>query len=294
MAASSSDIHAGDDHGDRATPLSGTQLRPGQFYLQTWHGTPLKKLLWDLPEHRVPLTYRRLMRREVPTWDLLLAADPAAADLRSGLGYDGEVLLMPQPRNIRLLAGEEGCAATRAALGIGDDVPVVLYAPTWRNVHRAGRVMAWDDYLDPADLAIGQDGVVLVRAHHVTRARAATGERVIDVSAYPHVEDLILAADVLVTDYSSVAFDFAITGKPVVQYAPDLKDYSRERGFYRDWPATSPWPVTTTAMECVARVTESYDTVHRGGVDRTWYNGLVDRLHGVAERIVARALTTDP
>ncbi|TQL52518.1 bifunctional glycosyltransferase/CDP-glycerol:glycerophosphate glycerophosphotransferase, partial [Ornithinicoccus hortensis] len=103
--------------------------RPGQFYLQTWHGTPIKRLLWDLPPGRVPLTYRRLMRRQVPMWDLLLAQTNAAErDLRSGLGYTGPVLVTEQPRNAVLAEGEAARQRARAHYGIPADARVILYA----------------------------------------------------------------------------------------------------------------------------------------------------------------------
>ncbi|WP_420097750.1 bifunctional glycosyltransferase/CDP-glycerol:glycerophosphate glycerophosphotransferase, partial [Brevibacterium sediminis] len=80
--------------------------RPGQFYLQTWHGTPIKRLLWDIPRRKVPLTYRRLMIDEVAQWDVLLAqSEDALKNLRSGLGYHGRAVVGEYPRNNRLLVG---------------------------------------------------------------------------------------------------------------------------------------------------------------------------------------------
>lgn len=225
--------------------------REGQYLLQTWHGTPIKKLLHDAPR-AVTLRYRRLMDRQVPQWDLLLAQSPQAGRrLQQALGYHGPVRVGEYPRNVRLLGGAEVRRRVRHELGIAPGQPVILYAPTWREslrpstgaagcaaAHGPGPVGA----LDGPRLAELLDAVVLMRSHHMNRAGCVPG--MIDVSGYPSVEELMLAADILVSDYSSIFFDFALTGKPAVVYAPDLASYRDvERGLYGDWPLDSGLPV---------------------------------------------------
>lgn len=212
--------------------------RPGQFYLQTWHGTPIKKLLWDIPRRKVPLTYRRLMKTEVAQWDLLLAqSERAAGNLCSGLGYAGDTLIGEYPRNARLFIEEARSAETSLPPEIvkSDERQVILIAPTWRNRHRSGRPFTWNNYVDLAEIVDSTSSVVLIRAHHVAQSEKVTVDNVVDVSRVAHVEELLLAADVLVTDYSSIAFDFAATGKPVIHFIPDAADFENERGFYSDW-----------------------------------------------------------
>ena len=107
--------------------------REGQYLLQTWHGTPIKKLLHDAPR-AVTLRYRRLMDRQVPQWDLLLAQSPQAGRrLQQALGYRGPVRVGEYPRNVRLLGGAEVRRRVRHELGIAPGQPVILYAPTWRE-----------------------------------------------------------------------------------------------------------------------------------------------------------------
>ena len=114
--------------------------RPEQYYLQTWHGTPIKKLLWDIPRRKVPLSYRRLMRTEATQWNLLLAqSDDAAQNLRSGLGYSGRIEIGEYPRNERLIATLNDPIPIRERLGLSDDDFLMLYAPTWREEHRGGK-----------------------------------------------------------------------------------------------------------------------------------------------------------
>lgn len=236
--------------------------REGQYLLQTWHGTPIKKLLHDAPR-AVTLRYRRLMDRQVPQWDLLLAQSPQAARrLQQALGYHGPVRVGEYPRNVRLLGGAEVRRRVRHELGIAPGQPVILYAPTWREslrpstgaagcaaAHGPGPVGA----LDGPRLAELLDAVVLMRSHHMNRVGCVPG--MIDVSGYPSVEELMLAADILVSDYSSIFFDFALTGKPAVVYAPDLASYRDvERGLYGDWPLGSGLPVAADHDELASHL----------------------------------------
>lgn len=209
--------------------------RPGQFYLQTWHGTPVKKLLWDIPRRKVPLTYRRVMKTEVPKWDLLLAQSQMGADrLRTGLGYEGPLEIAEYPRNRRLCEGLADPKSVSQRLGIPKARKTILFAPTWRSTHRTGALVHWSKFFRLNELAAETDSLVLLRAHHMTASSGTCSAEVLDVTNFPHVEDLMAISDILVTDYSSIVFDFAVSGKPVIQHIPDIADYDRERGVYTD------------------------------------------------------------
>ncbi|MEU8192501.1 CDP-glycerol glycerophosphotransferase family protein [Microbispora amethystogenes] len=223
----------------------------GQTVVQTWHGTPLKRLGLDLEgmpyARQAP---RAELTRQVATWDLLLSPSPfATTALRRAFGYAGEVLESGYPRN-DVLFDPARARAVRRRLGVPDDRRVVLYAPTWRDdePEGAGR-LALD--LTRAARALDDDDLLLVRAHYLVARHLAIpeglGHRVRDVSKFPDMADLLAAADVLVTDYSSAMFDFACTGRPMVFFAPDLERYRDEvRGFYLDFEAVAPGPVVRT------------------------------------------------
>ncbi|RFU41955.1 CDP-glycerol:glycerophosphate glycerophosphotransferase [Actinomadura logoneensis] len=236
--------------------------REGQTYLQTWHGTPLKKLAHDLRD----MPYKRTetlewMEREVPRWDVLISPNPFTTPImRRAFRYDGEILESGYPRNDILTA--PGAASVgrrvRERLGVPDGRRVVLYAPTWRDDHHLapGR-RAFSLELDLALLRerLGDDHVVLVRAHYLITDRSWSDSDgfVIDVSRYGEIAELYLAADVLVTDYSSAMFDFAVMGRPMVFYAYDLESYrDTVRGFYLDFEAEAPGPVVRTSAEVAA------------------------------------------
>jgi CDP-glycerol glycerophosphotransferase len=175
--------------------------------------------------------------------------------LRQAYGVEGEVLEIGLPRNDLLAAPEARGGQVRAALGLPEGARVVLYAPTYRDhvVDRRGRYRL-DQHLDVERLlpALGDDGVLLIRKHPLIADPVLTGNhpRVRDVSAWPDATELLAAADVLITDYSSLAFDFANTGRPLLFFTYDLDVYRDEiRGFYIDFESEAPGPLLRTTGE---------------------------------------------
>lgn len=261
--------------------------RRGQVVLQTWHGSPLKRLAL----HRPGFDPRRAAAvfKESRRWDVLLAQNPYAARiLRKAYAFlRRPVWVEGYPRNDVLVTGDG--AAARRALGIGAEERVLLYAPTWRD-DRAEMV----DFLDPAALAAETDAVVLVRGHSRTLAAGAdaAGPRVLDVTTFPDIAQLLLVADVLITDYSSVMFDFTATGKPIYFLTPDVEHYRGElRGFYFDLAAHAPGPLVTTQDELVAALADPEVPARFAPAYRSWQARFNTHDDGhAAERVVARIL----
>ncbi len=249
--------------------------REGQVYVQTWHGTPLKRIGRDMPLANLSLPYRQLMTREPRYWDYLLAQnDFAARVLPAAFEFEGQVLNEGYPRNDDLLSDDSAARrlAVRNSLGLSTSACAILYAPTWRDsVASAARAYSLVQYLDygAIDAAFGSRAAVLLRGHSNTAASADTVQRgVLNVTEHPSINDLMLAADVLVTDYSSVMFDFCVTGKPMIFLAPDLAEYrDRTRGFYLDFGQTVPGPVCHTTDEVVGFLRD-LDGVARAYRDR--------------------------
>ena len=237
--------------------------KPGQTHLQTWHGTPLKRIGEDRgPGDFNTWRHRRRIARQASGWDGFVSPSAyCSAIFRSAFRYDGPMLETGYPRNDVLLtdAGELG-PRTRRRLGLADHQRVVLYAPTWREY--VGVRDSKPLYLDAERLTAElPDTVVLIRGHYNSTAQRevfAEHPRILDVTRYPDIADLYLAADVLVTDYSSVMFDFTLTDKPVVLLVPDFEQYRDvERGFYFDIQATAPGPLVDSTDAVVARLTGS-------------------------------------
>ncbi|MCR2793082.1 CDP-glycerol glycerophosphotransferase family protein [Microbacterium sp. zg.Y625] len=263
------------------------ERRRGQVVLQTWHGTPLKRLAL----HRPGFDPRRMLAvvRESRRWNVLLAQNPYAARImkKAYAFLSRPVWVEGYPRNDVLVSGDG--AATRRLLGISDDERVLLYAPTWRD-DRDQMV----DFVDPVRLAAACDAVVLVRGHSRTLlpGRDATGPRVIDVTAFPDTAQLLLAADALITDYSSVMFDFSVTGKPMYFLVPDLEHYRGQlRGFYFDLASHAPGPVVRSADDLIAALADDGVPEQYAAAYSAWRGRFNARDDGhAAERVVARIL----
>ncbi|MEQ6898930.1 CDP-glycerol glycerophosphotransferase family protein [Microbacterium sp. KR10-403] len=261
------------------------ERRGGQRVLQTWHGTPLKRLAL----HR-GLAPRRMAAalRESARWNVLLAQNPYGAKaLRGAYGFRRRPIWVEgYPRNDVLVTGDG--RATRKLLGIGADERVLLYAPTWRD-DREEIV----DFLDAEELARQTGAVVLVRGHSRTLlpGQDAAGSRVIDVTGFPDAAEVMTTADALVTDYSSVMFDFTVTGRPIFFFTPDMEHYrGRLRDFYFDLEAHAPGPLVRTQDELIAAI-RGYDAAEWAERYARWREAFNARDDGhAAERVVARIL----
>jgi CDP-glycerol glycerophosphotransferase len=147
--------------------------------------------------------------------------------------------------------------------------------------------------VDAARLAADTGAVVLVRGHSRTLLPGAdtTGARVIDVTGFPDTSQLLLAADALITDYSSVMFDYTVTGKPIYFLVPDLEHYRGElRGFYFDLEGHAPGPLVRTQEELTEALTAEPDPAVAERY-RSWQARFNARDDGhAAERVVARIL----
>ncbi|MGK4581219.1 bifunctional glycosyltransferase/CDP-glycerol:glycerophosphate glycerophosphotransferase [Kitasatospora sp. HPMI-4] len=280
------------------------ERRPGQVVLQTWHGTPLKRIGHDF--EKVWFTdaqYLRHLEHEVPQWSLLVAANRWSAPvLRRAFRYQGEILESGYPHNDLLFASdrEKTAERVRERLGLPEGKKVVLYAPTFREDRRRPQ----DGYqldlrldLAAAQAALGEDQVLLVRSHEVMCGQipGAGNGYLWDVGTYPDTAELLLIADVLVTDYSSVMFDFANTGRPMLFFTHDLAHYRDNlRGFTFDFETEAPGPLLTTSdrlIEALAKV----DTVTAEHADRyaAFRERFCDLEDGQASARVVDALLKD-
>jgi CDP-glycerol glycerophosphotransferase (TagB/SpsB family) len=263
--------------------------RGHQHVLQTWHGSTLKRLARDRPDagFRTKIAATREGRR----WDALLAQNEFSAEhLRSAYDFGGPVWVDGYPRN-DVLATPDHAVDVRERLGVADGKRVVLFAPTWRE-DRATMV----DHLDVAALAhaLGPDHVLLVRGHSSTweHGRDHTAPDLLDVTGYPDVSDLLLVADVLVTDYSSVMFDWVSTGRPIVFHVPDLARYRGElRGFYADLLSEAPGPVVETTDDLVDAVLHADERLPEHATTlRAWQERFTSHDDGSAGRRVVQRM----
>ncbi len=233
--------------------------RENQVCLQTWHGTPLKRLHHEVAEARSTLRQvRRQWDHQIGNWQYVLSPNAFTSGvLQRAFAIEGEMLETGYPRTDILASPSRDAiaAGVRRRLGLPDNARIVLYAPTYRDhvVDKRSRFRL-DPKFDVGALssAAGDDTIILFRGHpYITGApQLEPGGRVRDVSAWQDGTELLLVADALVTDYSSVMFDFANTGKPMLFYTYDREVFQeRIRGFYLDLETTVPGPLLASAAE---------------------------------------------
>jgi CDP-glycerol glycerophosphotransferase len=228
--------------------------RRGSTHVQTHHGTPVKVMgldQRDFPVGAQGLDLPSLMRR-CDRWDYSITANAHSSQVWARCYPNGyETLEYGYPRNDRLAtATASDITAARAHLDLAPQAHVALFAPTHREYVSTFRPQVELDEL--AD-ALGADSALLVRAHYFYPGGwRGSHPAVRDVSAHPCVEDLLLAADVLITDYSSVMFDYAVLDRPIVIFAPDWETYRHTRGVTFDLLAQAPGVVATSAPELFA------------------------------------------
>ncbi|MFJ4968923.1 CDP-glycerol glycerophosphotransferase family protein [Streptomyces sp. NPDC088755] len=289
------------------------ERRPGQTVVQTWHGTPLGRFgtgltdtLYADHQHLATLAHRSAQ------WSVLVSPSRFATPLlRRSLAYGGEVLEAGSPANDVLFPPDRDKAADeiRRTLGVPDDHHVVLYAPTYRDhlAHppsvspdrTAPGPYRWDPALDPHALtrSLGPGHTVLVRRHPRVTGSVPAGPGVLDVSHHPGAAGLLLIADVLVTDYAGLMFDFALTGRPMLFHTYDLEHYrDTVRGFCLDFETRAPGPLLVTTEEVAqalrstgalaARHADAYESFRRD------YCDLDDG--GAAARVADRLLADAP
>ncbi|MFC7817271.1 CDP-glycerol glycerophosphotransferase family protein [Streptomyces sp. NPDC057367] len=286
---------------NNANFAEGVVKRPGSVHVQTQHGTPLKTMGVDQSTYPVVAaasgSFTKLLGR-VDRWDYNLSANRHSTRMWER-AYPGsyEQLEYGYPRNdVYCTATAEDVARVRRELGVPEGRTAVLYAPTHRDWAAGFETGALD--LEAFCEAAGEDVVVLLRAHYFYDRgdrRARTG-RVIDVTAHRSAEDVCLAADALVTDYSSIMFDYANLDRPIVVYADDWEVYRETRGVYFDLMAAPPGPVARTPEE-LARVFRDGSYADRGSaaLRAAFRERFCEFDDGrAAERVVRRVLLGEP
>ncbi|MEU0342021.1 bifunctional glycosyltransferase family 2 protein/CDP-glycerol:glycerophosphate glycerophosphotransferase [Streptomyces bobili] len=273
--------------------------REGSVHLQTQHGTPLKKMGVDQSTYPVVAaatgSFTKLLGR-VDRWDYNLSSNTHSTQMwERAFPGSYEQLEYGYPRNdVFCTATAEDVARVRRELGVPEGKTAVLYAPTHRD-HRTGFDAGLD--LEAFCEAAGDDVVVLLRAHYFYDRGVRRGSgRIIDVTGHRSSEDVCLAADALVTDYSSIMFDYANLDRPIVVYADDWDVYTETRGVYFDLMAAPPGPVARTAEE-LARVFA--DGSYASAASRSLRDIFRARFcqfddGRAAERVVRRVLLGEP
>ena len=233
--------------------------RKGNVFLETWHGTPLKKLVFDMEDVTTasPL-YKEQFYIQTRSWDYLVAPNWFSEDVfRHAFMYDGKMLETGYPRNDILYCQdkEKRMREIKEELHLPQDKKIILYAPTWRD----------DEFYGHAKYKFTEyEGFAY------------------NLSKYDDIARLYLISDVLITDYSSVFFDYANLRRPMLFFTYDLEKYrSVLRGFYIDVEEELPGPMLMTtdevigALQNIEKVVTEYSDKYTAFCDKycAWEDG---------------------
>ncbi|MED1468601.1 CDP-glycerol glycerophosphotransferase family protein [Bacillus salipaludis] len=244
----------------------------GTTYIQTWHGTPLKKMLFDIENVQGrDEGYLERVYNATQNWDYLISpSEYASKAFRSAFRYKGEILEIGYPRNDIFYKSSKDEIINRVKdnLNIPSNKKVILYAPTFRDNETTGAnkfVFNLNMDLNLIKEHLGEEYILLMRMHVVISNKFTVPPElkdfVMNVSNYSDIQELFLISDILMTDYSSVMFDYANTGRPILFFTYDLENYKNDvRGFYMDFEKEAPGPFLFTTEDIVDAV-ENIDDV---------------------------------
>ena len=230
------------------------RLKPRQdtVYIQTWHGTPLKKIALDIPGQD---WQKAAWLKDAAHWTYFISPSRKLDRIFCGAFGLAERKILPlgYPRNDIFSDPylQQRARQRLAKLALPDAKKVLLYAPTFRDFQGTFE-LPFD--LESLANALQDKYVLLLKMHPNIKKLIGDDYRdfVRNVSAYPDIQELMLVADILLTDYSSVMFDFALTGKPIILYPYDYESYARDlRGFYFDYEQIVPGPLARSTEDII-------------------------------------------
>lgn len=228
--------------------------RKQQVYLQTWHGTPLKRMGYD--QKQLP-TEEELAKLQFQknAWDYFISPNSYSTTIfRRAFRYGGKIIETGYPRNDLLITKPEGIIQkTRESFQIGKEKRIILFAPTFRDWDPDSFQKTLRD-IQSLSKGIGEDSIVLLRLHYLLSDKISNQSlprNVINASRYHDIQELYLIADILITDYSSVMFDYALLKRPILLYCYDLEEYLSRRGTYFNLIEKAPGPVCTKMDEVI-------------------------------------------
>lgn len=237
-------------------------------YLQTWHGTPLKKIGIDIKEVHMPEAetkkYQEEFLFEASKWDYLVSPNSYSTEIfKRAFGFNGKMIESGYPRNDVLINqnNQKSIQELKEKMKLPQDKKIILYAPTWRDdqFYDKGRYK-FNIELDLQQMreTLGKEYVILLRMHYLVSENLDLSDYqgfVYDYSSYEDIRDLYIVSDLLITDYSSVFFDYSLLEKPILFYVYDINNYRDQlRGFYFDFESDSPGPLLKTTQEIVEEI----------------------------------------
>ena len=233
--------------------------KDGCVYIQTWHGTPLKKLALDMDKLNMSGNtnieeYKSNFRENTSLWDFLIAQNDFSANIfKRAFDLKGNILKIGYPRNDILIHEKNNidlASKIKNSLKIAKDKKIILYAPTWRDneFHSEGLYKFSSNMdFDLMEERLANDYILIVKYHYLVKENIdwnKYSDFIIVADEKQDIQDLYLISDILITDYSSVMFDYSLLERPMIFYTYDLEFYKKNlRGFYFNIEKEVPGPI---------------------------------------------------
>lgn len=212
--------------------------RKSQFYMQTWHGFALKQIEKDV-EDKLGKTYVRDAKKDSKLIDCIISDSKFMTQIyKSSFWYNGDVLELGSPRNDIIINRQQDLAdRVYKHFNISNDKKLILYAPTFRaDGSNSAYALDFQRVKRSCEERFGGTFSVLVRLHpniiNNSEQMYFDGINIINASFYPDMQELLSVSSVVISDYSSLMFDFALSMKPCFQFATDIDAYKQDRNFY--------------------------------------------------------------
>lgn len=238
--------------------------KEGNIYLQTWHGTPLKTLVFDIKDiYSANPNYKRDFYLQSRRWDYLISPNAYSSEIfRRAFKFEKTMLEYGYPRNDILYNGDENLInEIKSKINIPKDKKVILYAPTWRDdqfYERGKYKFELNLNLEKMRQELSDEYIIILRLHYHVASVLDVSEFkgfAYDLSTYDDIAELYLISDILITDYSSVFFDYANLRRPMLFYTYDLENYrDKIRGLYFDIETEVPGPLLRTTDQVIHAV----------------------------------------
>lgn len=266
--------------------------RRSQFYVQTWHGPiAFKQIEKNI---NMPLYYKLRSKHDSDMMDVLLTNSRWSTQFfRDCFWFEGEIIEQGTPRN-DLIVNHDASQSKKVseAFGLAEDTKILLYAPTFRNNPDLSIFqLPFEELLNKLSERFGGKWVSLVRMHPVLASKSGFiiyNNQIINATSYPDFQELLGAASFIITDYSSGLFDYIISRKPALFYAPDLESYRKERNFSID-PKILPCPLTLTESEMLQAISHFDEAEYEKSLERFFhFTGMNET--GKSARIVANRI----
>ncbi|NBH67399.1 CDP-glycerol glycerophosphotransferase family protein [Phocaeicola sartorii] len=214
--------------------------RKKQLYIQTWHSSLRLKMIEQDAEHTLPPHYVQLAKVDSQNIDFLLSGCQYSTSIfKRCFWYNGAIVATGTPRNDLLFKDNQKLKENiLLKIGLSTTTKVALYAPTFRKGETLEYYnICYDDLIHTLEQRFGGTWCIAVRLHphlrNLSEELRKNESSFIDVTLFDDIQELLFASDLLITDYSSLMFDFAITHRPCLLYVPDLKEYtSKDRSLY--------------------------------------------------------------